>query len=72
MPNKRSGSIRQRSVRTIAAVAINFAQLGVERSNFRGIDEIDLVQKQDVRAFDLQAGGVTQLGEANEHVRVDD
>jgi hypothetical protein len=52
-------------------VRIDFAQLGFERFDLLRIDKIDLVQKQDIRAFDLQAGGVTQFGEANQHVCID-
>src|SRR4029078_12288099 len=40
--------------------------------NLRRLDEIDLVQQQNVCAFDLQTGCVTQFRKTNQHVRVDD
>jgi hypothetical protein len=46
-------------------------QLRFERLDLRWLNEIDLVQEQNVCALDLQPGGVTELGETNEHVRVD-
>jgi len=50
---------------------IDFAQLGFEWFDLLRIDKIDLVQKQDIRAFDLRPGGMTQFGEANQHVCID-
>ena len=46
-------------------------QLRFERLDLRWLNEIDLVQEQNVCALDLQACGMTELGETNEHVRVD-
>src|SRR4029453_7799726 len=50
---------------------IDFAQLCFERLDLLCIDQIDLVQKQNVRALDLQTRGVTEFRETNQHVRVD-
>ena len=72
IPNNSSGSILQRSVRTIAAVGLIFPQFRFKRLDLSRLDEIDLVQQQDVCAFDLQTGCVAQFRETNKHVRVDD
>src|SRR5262245_1268662 len=50
---------------------INLAELRLEGLDLRWLDEIDLVQKQNVRALDLQACGVTELWETDEHIGVD-
>ena len=51
---------------------IDFPQLRFKRLDLRRLDEIDLVQQQDVCAFDLQTGCVAQFRKTNKHVRVDD
>src|SRR5215471_19183736 len=50
---------------------IHFAQLRLERPDLHRLDKVDLVQKQNVRTFDLQSRGVPDFGEANNHVGVD-
>src|SRR6476646_489684 len=51
---------------------VDFTQLRFKRLDLRRLDKIDLIQKQNVRALDLQASGMAQLGETNEHIGVDD
>src|SRR6266516_1925337 len=50
---------------------VDFMQLRFERLDLRWLNKIDLVQQQNVRALDLQPGGMTELGKTNEHVGVD-
>src|SRR5438034_3544438 len=50
---------------------IDFAQLRFQRLDLRSFDEVNLIQKQNVRAFDLQSGGMTEFWETNEHICVD-
>ena len=51
---------------------IYFTQLRLERPDLHRLDKVDLVQKQNVRTFDLQTRGVPDFREANKHVGVDD
>src|SRR5262245_22409391 len=51
---------------------IDFAQLDFKRLDLSRLSQINLVQEQDICAFDLQPGRVTQFWETNKHVGVDD
>src|SRR6266480_1439331 len=51
---------------------IDFPELRFKRFGLPRLDEIDLVQKQDVCAFDLQTGRVAEFRKTNKHIRVND
>src|SRR6266498_3589971 len=50
---------------------VDLTQLRFECLDLPCLNEIDLIQEQNVRALDLQARGMTELGKTNEHVGVD-
>src|SRR6266513_2387054 len=50
---------------------IDFPQFRFKRLDLPRLDEIDLVQQQDVCAFDLQTGRVAEFRKTNYHVSVD-